>query len=105
MERATTTGSTPEGNMNWKARIFIAVTAAAGMTLAVSTFSNWHSDDPVRFFFYLLVAMLASGMKVTLPGINGTMSVNFLFILIGLLDMSYPETMALGCAATLVQSF
>ncbi|HLH07689.1 MAG TPA: HD domain-containing phosphohydrolase [Terriglobales bacterium] len=91
--------------MNWKARIFVAVTATAGFVIAASTFSHWQSSDPVRFFFYFLIAMLASGMKVTLPGINGTMSVNFLFILIGLLDMSYPETMALGCAATLVQSF
>ena len=91
--------------MNWKARAFVAITAIAGIAIAVSTFSNWHSSDLVRFFFYFLIAMIASGMKVTLPGINGTMSVNFLFILIGLLDMSYPETMALGCAATIVQSF
>ncbi len=91
--------------MNWKAKSFVTVTATIGFAIAVSTFSNWQSSDPVRFAFYLLVAMFASGMKVTLPGINGTMSVNFLFILIGLLDMSYPETMALGCAATIVQSF
>lgn len=91
--------------MNWKARSFVAVMAMAGFIIAVSTFSHWQTSDLVRFFFYFLIAMLASGMKVTLPGINGTMSVNFLFILIGLLDMSYPETMALGCAATLVQSF
>src|SRR4051812_39079317 len=90
--------------MNWKAKTFVGVTGAIGFAIAVGTFSHWQSSDPIRFIFYLLVAMLASGMKVTLPGINGTMSVNFLFILIGFLDMSYPETMALGCAATIVQS-
>src|SRR4051812_33992004 len=90
--------------MNWKAKTFVGVTGAIGFAIAVGTFSHWQSSDPTRFIFYLLVAMLASGMKVTLPGINGTMSVNFLFILIGFLDMSYPETMALGCAATIVQS-
>src|SRR3954467_7829412 len=90
--------------MNWKAKTFVGVTGAIGFAIAVGTFSHWQSSDPIRFAFYLLVAMLASGMKVTLPGINGTMSVNFLFILIGFLDMSYPETMALGCAATIVQS-
>ena len=31
----------------------------------------------------LAVAVLASGLKVQLPGIDGTMSVNFLFILLG----------------------
>ncbi|HEU5451145.1 MAG TPA: HD domain-containing phosphohydrolase, partial [Terriglobales bacterium] len=33
------------------------------------------------------------------------MSVNFLFILIGILELSFPETLALGCAATLAQCY
>jgi len=36
----------------------------------------------------LAVAILASGFKVQLPGIDGTMSVNFLFILLGVMDLS-----------------
>src|SRR6202041_3123577 len=57
-----------------------------------------------RFFCYLAVALLASGLKVQLPGIDGTMSVNFLFILLGVMELSLPETLVIGCAATLVQS-
>src|SRR5208282_4590107 len=38
-----------------------------------------------------------------LPGIDGTMSVNFLFILLGVLELSLPETLVLGCTATLAQ--
>ena len=58
----------------------------------------------MRFFFYLAVAILASGLKVQLPGIDGTMSVNFLFILLGVLELSLPETLVIGCLASLVQS-
>ena len=58
----------------------------------------------MRFACYLAVAMLASGLKVQLPGIDGTMSVNFLFILLGVLELSLPETLVIGCTASLVQS-
>jgi len=65
---------------------------------------HWESHDLMRFACYLAVAILASGLKVQLPGIDGTMSVNFLFILLGVLELSLPETLVIGCTATLVQS-
>src|SRR5262249_21768072 len=65
----------------------------------------WHSDELVRFLCNLVVCALVSGFKVNLPGIKGTMSVNFLLILLGISQMSLGETMALGLAGTLVQCF
>ena len=65
---------------------------------------HWHSDDLLKFACYLLIAVLASTMKVRLPGIEGTMSVHFLFVLLGILELSLPETLVIGCAAALVQS-
>jgi diguanylate cyclase (GGDEF)-like protein/putative nucleotidyltransferase with HDIG domain len=65
---------------------------------------HWQSADLARFACYVLVAILASGLKVQLPGIDGTMSVNFLFILLGVMELSLPETLVIGCTATLVQS-
>ena len=50
-----------------------------------------------------MIALAASRLKVNLPGIAGTMSVNFLFLLLGVLELSFPEAMALGCAAVVVQ--
>ncbi len=64
---------------------------------------HWQSVDLTRFLCYLLVAVLASGLKIQLPGIDGTMSVNFLFILLGVLELNLPETLVLGCTATLAQ--
>jgi diguanylate cyclase (GGDEF)-like protein/putative nucleotidyltransferase with HDIG domain len=64
---------------------------------------NWHSDDLLRFSCYLTIAVFASSLKVQLPGIDGTMSVNFLFILLGILELSLPETLVIGCSAALVQ--
>jgi putative nucleotidyltransferase with HDIG domain len=43
-------------------------------------------------------------MKVSLPGVTGTMSMNFLFVLLGIAELSLSETMVMGCLAMLVQS-
>jgi len=82
----------------------------AGMTLAASVcfvlaFSHWQSSDPVKFVCYVIAALLASPLKVSLPGIEGTLSVNFLFTLLGILELSLPETLLIGLASTLVQFY
>ena len=65
---------------------------------------RWHSDDPFRYVCFLAVAMCASVLKVQLPGIKATMSANFLFILVGILDLSNSETVLMGCLGGLVQT-
>src|SRR5271155_24704 len=86
-------------------RFFIAVVVICG--LAVMTYSVMHgkSENPLKFFCYLVIALAASRLKVNIPGITGTMSVNFLFLLLGVLELSLSEAMALGCAAVVVQCF
>ncbi len=91
-------------SMPLRARIFIAITASIGTAVLVTALVNWASEDLLRFACYLLVAVLAATLKVRLPGIEGTMSVHFLFVLIGILELSLPETLVLGCTAALMQS-
>jgi diguanylate cyclase (GGDEF)-like protein/putative nucleotidyltransferase with HDIG domain len=90
--------------MSTRTKLFVGITVSMGFMVLCSALWHWQSADLPRFFCYLAVAVLASGLKVQLPGIDGTMSVNFLFILLGVLELSLPETLAIGCAATLVQS-
>ena len=59
------------------AQMFIVGLALAGFPCFVLRSTHWHSDDPVKFGCYLLAALLASSLKVSLPGIEGTLSVNF----------------------------
>ncbi len=86
------------------ANLFISVMALAALACFALAFSYWQLTDPVKFCCYLAVAVLASSLKIKLPGIDGTMSLNFLFILLGVLEMSFGETLAIGFAAVLVQS-
>ena len=94
----------PSERLSVPTRAFVGSAAALGAVTLTYALSHWQSHDPVRFSCYLAVAILASGLKVQLPGIDGTMSVNFLFILLGVMELSLPETLVIGCAATLVQS-
>jgi diguanylate cyclase (GGDEF)-like protein/putative nucleotidyltransferase with HDIG domain len=84
--------------------VFIAITATAGAAVLVISCLHWQCNDPLKFACYVLIAILASTMKVSLPGIDSTMSVTFLFILLGILELSLPEALILGCAAALVQN-
>ena len=83
------------------AKVFIAAMALAALACFWIAFADWHSTDPIKFLCYVTVAFLASFLKIKLPGINGTMSVNFLFILLGVLEMSFGETVVIGFAAVL----
>jgi len=89
--------------MSTRAKLFIGTTAALGMWVLVHSLCHWQSTSWPRFLCYLVIALLASSLKIQLPGIDGTMSVNFLFILLGVLEMSLPETLIIGCTASLVQ--
>jgi diguanylate cyclase (GGDEF)-like protein/putative nucleotidyltransferase with HDIG domain len=93
-----------DAQMSTRTKLFVGITVSMGMLVLGSALLHWQSADLARFFCYLAVAVLASGLKVQLPGIDGTMSVNFLFILLGVMELSLPETLVIGCAATLVQS-
>jgi hypothetical protein len=52
---------------------------------------------------YLTIALVASGMKVGLQGVTGTMSMSFLFVLIGVSEVGLSGTLLMGCLGMLVQ--
>lgn len=92
-------------DMSAAPRFFIAVVVLCGMSVLAYSILHGRSENPLKFFCYLVIALAASRLKVNLPGITGTMSVNFLFLLLGVLELSLSEAMALGCAAVVVQCF
>jgi diguanylate cyclase (GGDEF)-like protein/putative nucleotidyltransferase with HDIG domain len=87
------------------ARIFIGATILCGLAVLAFGFYRAQWTDLGPFLCYFVLAMLASGMKVKLPGVTGTMSVIFLFILIGIHELSMAETLLISLAGTLVQCY
>jgi diguanylate cyclase (GGDEF)-like protein/putative nucleotidyltransferase with HDIG domain len=91
--------------LGWPAFSFIALQLLIGLPLLPYALWHWQSENVLRLVCFTTVALGASLLKVRLPGIQATMSANFLFILLGILDLSYPETLLVGCLGALVQSF
>jgi diguanylate cyclase (GGDEF)-like protein/putative nucleotidyltransferase with HDIG domain len=89
--------------LSFAARLFIGLVIIAGTATLVYGGIHQSSRNIAEFICYLGIAILASRLKVTLPGITGTLSVNFLFILIGVLELSFTETLILGAVAMLAQ--
>src|SRR5438105_9924689 len=86
-----------------KANFLIVSMFSLGAAILVTAGEQWRCADPPRFVCYFLLSIISSGMKVTLPSINGTMSVAFLFALLGIEELSFPETILMLSTATLVQ--
>jgi diguanylate cyclase (GGDEF)-like protein/putative nucleotidyltransferase with HDIG domain len=98
----------PEPSRSWKglsipAKLFITLIVLAGTGTLAYAGIHQSSKNIAEFICYVGIAILASRLKVNLPGITGTLSVNFLFILIGVLELSFTETMILGAIAMLAQ--
>jgi putative nucleotidyltransferase with HDIG domain len=83
---------------------YIWLVSALGAVSLGYSLINWQTQDWTRYVFYCAIALIASRMKVKLPGVTGTMSMNFLFVLLGVAELSLAETMLMGCLAMLVQS-
>ncbi len=89
--------------MNLKSKIYVLAVSLIGLGSVAWSLYHWDSRDLSRFACYLLVSVLAAGLKVNLPGIPGTMSVGFLFVFVGITELGLAETVVLGCVGTLVQ--
>jgi len=85
------------------AKLFIALVVLMGLGTLIYGAIHQSSKNIAEFICYLGIAVLASRLKVNLPGITGTLSVNFLFILIGVLELSYTETLILGAISMVAQ--
>jgi hypothetical protein len=86
------------------AKVYINSTIVIGICILVGCLLfEWQFTEPRRYFGYLLLACLASTLKIKLPKLRGTMSVNFLFILIGVAELTVAQTITLGCIAALIQ--
>jgi diguanylate cyclase (GGDEF)-like protein/putative nucleotidyltransferase with HDIG domain len=89
--------------MSRSARLYIWATVVAGAFALAYGLVPFRSDDLPRFICYFLISNLVSGFKVRLPGITGTMSTNFFFVLICITTLQPSETLTIACFGTILQ--
>jgi putative nucleotidyltransferase with HDIG domain len=85
------------------ARAYIFAMIVASICLGIWALPLWKADQTFRFLVFLLLTFSASGLRVTLPGISGGISVNFVFLLIGTMDLNLPQVLCLAFAGTIGQ--
>ncbi len=84
-------------------RSHIRAVLALGVLAVLTSLVPPRFDHGNTFFVYLGVALLASVIKIKLPGLAGSLSPNIIPILVGISELTITESVLLGCAATLTQ--
>src|SRR5437016_3976252 len=92
-----------QNNASSTSQVFLTLIVLSGLAVLTNGILHPSSADLVRFLSFLLVACMAARLKVQLPGLTGTMSVNLPFILVAVAEMSPSEALAVACFSTFVQ--
>src|SRR5713101_2339339 len=87
------------------AKAYVACVILLGTFAFAQAYAAWRCESGLRFAIYLALTLIGSSLKITLPTVNGTMSVNFFFVLISIAQLSMGETIVIGSSGFLVQYF
>jgi hypothetical protein len=87
-----------------QAKAYIAMIGALAATVLGFVAYRWNPENFGRFVLFFGLAMVASAMKIRLPGLKTSISLNFVFILLGIGLFSFSETVLIGLGGALVQS-
>ena len=91
--------------MSRAAKLYIALILATGTAVLLVAAARWSSPSLVQLAALLGFTLFASTLKVRIPGMTGTISPNFAFLLIGITFFNFSQVMVTAAAAALVQSF
>jgi hypothetical protein len=90
-------------NLSSKTKIFVGLVVLFGAGILAQVPLTWGHPAYGRFVGTLMVALFAARLKVSLPRLSGSMSVNLPFILLALSELSLAEALLITAASTLVQ--
>ena len=89
--------------INQNARTFISTLIALGGIFMIHAAVTWRGQ-PLLLTAFLVVAALASTLKVRVPGIPGTFSANCLVTVLAIAQMTVADVVFVGVVCALVQS-
>ena len=86
-------------------RFLLALALILGAVVLADTAVFWHSPDLIKFGAFLAVSLFSGGARVRVPGVTGPLPFSYLFVLLGLVELTTPETISLACGVALVQCY
>ncbi|WP_180539810.1 sensor domain-containing diguanylate cyclase/phosphohydrolase [Nevskia soli] len=77
-----------------------------GSSLSAFVLVHWRADQEnlPKFALYSLAAILTSRLKISLPGVFGTLSMNYLFVFLGILELRLGSGLIIGLCGILAQT-
>jgi hypothetical protein len=86
------------------AKAYITAVIVAGTAVLAFAAGSWSSAGLRQFGIYLGLVALASMLKVRIPGLEGTVSPNFIFLLLAMTACSLSEVVVMSLVAAVIQS-
>jgi putative nucleotidyltransferase with HDIG domain len=85
------------------ASIYLWTNIALGCAVFVWACFHWRCDEPLRFASFLAAGIIASILKIRLPGVTGTASVSVLVIIVAIAELTLAEAVVIGTLSMLAQ--
>jgi hypothetical protein len=83
--------------------MFVALIVISGLLVLGDAVLNAKQVPIAKFLAFLSIACVAARLRIKLPGVTGTMSVNLPFILVAAAQMNTAEALAIGFISTFFQ--
>jgi diguanylate cyclase (GGDEF)-like protein/putative nucleotidyltransferase with HDIG domain len=93
------------GHLPGPAKVYILLLCSAATLVTTYSILQWQPTGMGPFLLYFFCGVLGSNLKVWLPGVTGTLSINYIFVLCAVTDLSLPQTVAIACASGVAQLF
>ena len=90
--------------MPFRPKLYAYGVIAAGAALLAGAIVRWSPPRPSSLLVYLLFTVLVSWVKLRLPGMEGTFSVNFVVLLFGVTHFTLPETVLAASLGAVIQT-
>ncbi len=84
--------------------LFIVTVLLLFETAQFTTRQAWPMEDNARYACYFVLALFSASLKVRGRELAGATSMSFVFVIIGLVELSLAETLLIGGSAILIQA-
>ena len=85
------------------AKLYISLVIASGLAILLLAARSWSPANLKQFAIYLALAALASTLKIRIPGIESTITPNFIFLILAVNACRFSEVVAISVVMAVIQ--
>jgi putative nucleotidyltransferase with HDIG domain len=88
-----------------RAKTYIGLVLLLGAASALVSALRWETSEPIWFVTLFVLSIVTSLLRVTLPSIQGSLSLNYVFLIWGVARLGLGETILMGIVSAVVQTY